>query len=138
MEAVTWWGIGLVENTSPILLLTQTSLPPASSRILLNPHHSPLAQCLTQEVVITGFELSPTTSGDASPPPPFRLLNQEASITSSRSIPAGGPSRPPGGSSHSHSLFSYFPVVYTSFVDNKLFFFIKRVPSGPSLGQGVC
>ena len=36
-----------------------------------------------------GRELSPTTSGDASPPP-RRPPEQEASITSSRSIPTGG------------------------------------------------
>uniref|UniRef100_A0A673VB82 Spindlin interactor and repressor of chromatin binding n=1 Tax=Suricata suricatta TaxID=37032 RepID=A0A673VB82_SURSU len=63
-----------------------------------------------------------------------RLLNQEASITSSRSTPAGGPSSPPGGFC-SLPPFTGFLVVYISFVDNKLFFFIKRVPSGLSLEE---
>lgn len=116
-----------VENTFPNPLLTPHLLLPLSSPPF-SPGTVPYA-----EVVMMGFELSPTTSGDTFPPPLLAPtaggLHYLLPPHSCREFPV-----PP---LYLLSCCIYCPVVYIAFVDNKLFFFfLLKVLCGLSLGKG--
>lgn len=84
-----------------------------------------------------GFELSPTTSGDTSPPPAVQTPeNQEASITSSRYTPAGGPTAHLGA-----SLPLFLSLVFLLYISPLLtinyFFLLRQFRLGHHWGKGL-